>query len=78
MTHADNTTASPPAVPMTNKQYLDANGLFCPFCRSWDIEAPNGVEIESGVGIHGMTCNVCEREWTDIYRLVRYQATPLK
>ena len=56
-----------------------ANGLFvampsrkltdhCPFCKSKDIEGGH-VEIDYKSAWQEISCNVCHKEWTDIYTL---------
>ena len=50
------------------KKYL-ACSHECPFCGSGNISG-DSVEIESGVAYQLVSCNECERDWTDWYQLV--------
>lgn len=58
---------------MTKQQrrnYLDNNGIKCPFCDSDDIEGTCGVDVDAGVATQDIKCNECEKTWSDVYRLV--------
>lgn len=52
------------------KEYIDKMGCHCPYCDSSDIIG-EGVEIEANEAYQQMFCNVCDRGWTDEYKLVR-------
>ena len=49
--------------------YVDGGGVVCPFCESHNIEAQN-FEADAGVGLQGVVCKNCEKEWTDRWSLV--------
>ena len=54
--------------PEQKEEYINKQGNFCPYCGSDDIEAeplePGGDEAWAVV-----TCDVCGKEWRDIYHL---------
>jgi hypothetical protein len=57
---------------MTKKEkqtYLRADGVFCPFCKSLDIEG-GSVEINSGTASQEIHCLNCDKKWADLYHLV--------
>ena len=56
------------------KEYLEAAGSFCPFCRSEKIEAPKGVEVDAGSASQQMHCFACGGNWYDQYELVDVEA----
>lgn len=51
------------------KAYLASCGTICPYCGNPDIEGVT-IDIEDGVATQAMSCNVCYKRWTDVYRLV--------
>ena len=55
------------------KEYLDSGGTICPYCGDSDIGANSAVDVDEGVGIQVVSCNRCNKRWTDIYRLVNVQ-----
>lgn len=52
------------------KEYIVSNGVFCPYCRSYDIEGQIGFEMSDTGITQNVECNNCHKKWTDIYRLV--------
>lgn len=50
--------------------WLD-NGQYCPRCKSDQIEGGN-VETGDGKASQPMSCNACEFDWTDNYKLHWY------
>lgn len=65
-----------PAIKMmSDAEYVACAGNLCPFCRSSDIESQGKPEVDEG-GSAGqrVKCNTCDREWSDEYRLVGWQA----
>ena len=56
---------------MTSKEYISKGGVLCPNCGSWDI-AGGGVDIDAGIAWQEISCNSCNAEWTDTYRLTGY------
>lgn len=49
--------------------YIRGKGIQCPFC-GLNCIAGGSVEIDGGVATQGVSCTECNREWTDVYRLV--------
>ena len=57
--------------PLTDKEYVERGGCFCPFCRSSDISG-DSVEVDDAGARQEVICNSCERSWTDYYELKGY------
>jgi hypothetical protein len=59
--------------PMTNATFIETEGLFCPFCRSRDLEA----ELHFYFMPEGLTrdiqCNACHRRWIERFQLIGYR-----
>ena len=51
------------------KAYIEGNQCICPVCKCDDIEG-SSVNIDSGGAWQSVSCNNCNREWVDIYKLV--------
>lgn len=53
------------------QQYIDCDGVSCPFCGSADIEAggPKVSDYSEEV-FEKTTCNSCGKKWKDIYQIV--------
>ena len=50
------------------KEYVDATGGFCPYCRSGQIEG-DSVDFEAGYCTQRMRCLDCDVVWFDVYTL---------
>ena len=50
------------------KEYLEAKGTFCPFCKGDDITG-GPVEIDDGYALQEVTCVDCHATWQDQYKL---------
>jgi formate dehydrogenase maturation protein FdhE len=48
--------------------YLENNGVFCPFCRSDNIESM-GISADGAQADASIRCNTCSRDWLDLYSL---------
>ena len=62
---------------MMNKDYLEADGLKCPFCGSVRIEKGDFNANEKGdfnakFFTRPVGCNACGAEWDDAFKLVGY------
>ena len=57
---------------MTVKEYVKKDGGECPFCGSSEIEG-NAVCVEVPFALQPMRCLDCDRDWTDVYKLVSYR-----
>ena len=55
------------------QQYVADGGIKCPACESEDIVG-DYILVEEGVATQEMSCNHCDMEWTDVYRLVSITA----
>ena len=60
--------------PMTEEDYSSVGGNCCPFCRSQNVTG-GSVEIGHAGAYQGVSCNDCDKEWTDTYALTGYQET---
>lgn len=49
------------------KAYLEDSSK-CPFCQSYQIEG-SSVEISNDRAYQTVSCNDCDKRWTDIYKL---------
>lgn len=59
--------------PMTAREYADAHGSLCPWCRSGNIEGVKGIEAEGPTAWQRIRCRDCGREWDDSYKLIGYE-----
>jgi len=50
-------------------EYLFKGGVFCPWCRSDQIEGGD-IDINRGIASQKMDCLECDKAWTDVYKLV--------
>jgi transposase-like protein len=57
---------------ITVVSYIRRGGTVCPFCGSDQTEHIAGgfITVDSGQAEQGIHCYVCEKSWTDLYRLV--------
>jgi len=58
---------------LTEQQHAENEGGYCPFCNDNNIVGSE-LNIEGGVITQDVWCNECNKEWTDIFTLVGYQA----
>lgn len=72
-TATTDTAKKPSKPPMTNRGYVRVHGTKCPFCRSEDIVGDD-INVDGGQATQEMSCNECDAEWEDVYRLIGYQA----
>ena len=56
--------------PLTKKEHRE-NLNRCPVCGSEDITG-SFVEIDDDVATQEVSCNECDAEWTDLYKLFHY------
>lgn len=56
---------------MSQRRYRKEGGTCCPFCRGDQIEG-HEVVIDNGQAHQGISCNDCDKEWTDTYQLHHY------
>jgi hypothetical protein len=56
---------------ITNKDYVNDGGNFCPHCQSNDIEAEH-FEVDSGHAWQPVSCNNCGSTWNDVYVLTGF------
>lgn len=54
--------------PMTDEEYVERDGLRCPFCRSDNITAQ-----EWNPPYETVDCHDCEERWYDVYKLLGYE-----
>lgn len=58
--------------PLTSEEYAAKKGGCCPFCGSGAIEGAF-IEIEANWAFQRVSCNECDKEWTDTYILTGYE-----
>jgi len=49
--------------------YIEGGYSHCPYCGSADIVG-GSVEIDGNGAHQDVTCNECNREWSDVYVLI--------
>ncbi len=54
------------------QEYINCGGVFCPFCQSNELSTHN-VEFNEGVATQDVSCNDCQKHWTDTYTLLSVQ-----
>lgn len=59
--------------PLTDAQYVACGGTKCPHCGSDGLRGDE-VTVEAGKAYQGMSCNDCNDEWVDEYRLIGWTA----
>jgi hypothetical protein len=61
------------------EEYLKTGGVFCPFCKSPDIEG-GSVDIIASEAIQDVSCVTCGGAWRDTYKLHTVEAVddPIK
>ena len=58
---------------LTDQQYVQRQGLVCPFCQGHDLGPASGVTLETDVATQEIRCNSCKRTWEDIFTLSGYR-----
>ncbi len=53
---------------MNKPKYLESYGMLCPYCGS-DAIVSGAIDYGHNQIWQQVTCNDCEKEWTDIYTL---------
>lgn len=61
-------TESSVIVPMTEEEYIENNGEYCPNCRSEDIDTVDEIYSSTTYNVE-MECNTCGCQWFEIYKL---------
>ena len=56
---------------LNSKEYAEKGGLYCPACKSEDIEG-YGAFFDIGIAWQNCKCAACGAEWQDVYKLVGY------
>jgi len=62
------TTSTPESTLPHAKEYVDADGVFCPHCRSDQIEG-DSVDFDGRYCTQRMRCLDCDVVWFDVYTL---------
>jgi len=50
------------------KEYVDSDGVHCPYCHSTDIEG-GSVNVDAGTAWQEISCIECGESWQDVYML---------
>lgn len=58
---------------MTSEGYVERKGLYCPVCRSDQIEGSD-ISFDGGYMDQFMCCLACDATWYDYYKLAGYTA----
>lgn len=51
------------------KEYIENNGIACPFCKTKDHLEGGCVDVLGGTASQNVRCLFCDHSWTDLYRL---------
>jgi len=51
------------------QSYVEANGNYCPYCNSKEIEGTGNTNVDDYGVDTGVRCLACERDWKDFYIL---------
>lgn len=57
---------------LTQKEYLNAQGQQCPFCRSRHISQVGDPQVDADYARADVKCEDCKSEWVDLYTLAAY------
>jgi hypothetical protein len=50
------------------KKYLRSKGMICPYCGISSIAGGTPEVFDNCIGVP-VSCNLCNKEWTDVYAL---------
>lgn len=50
-------------------EYTMKDGVFCPYCRSHNLDGTGDDHIENNEYYSGVVCHACGKHWTDVYKL---------
>ena len=56
---------------MSNDEYINKDGNFCPHCRSCEIEG-GSIEVAGCGANQEVKCNSCGASWLDVHYLAGY------
>jgi hypothetical protein len=59
---------------ISSEEYVQDNGMHCPFCRSYDISSGD-IEIDDVQIFQKISCFDCSKSWQDVYKLTNYITT---
>jgi transposase-like protein len=59
---------------MTQSEYLETSGIYCPHCNSTNLEASE-MEVGAGVAWQDIKCKDCGEEYQDTYVLTGFAST---
>ncbi len=57
---------------MTQKQYVECEGLACPICELKGSVEGGSIEIDGGAAYQDCNCSECGAQWTDYYQLAGF------
>ena len=58
---------------LTDQQYVQRQGLVCPFCHGDDLGIRSPVTQKTDVATQEIKCNGCGRVWDDVFILSGYR-----
>lgn len=64
-----------PSKKMTCREYVQKRGMYCPTCRSSNLEWTDDIYLPEATGQlrHRVKCMNCRRQWEDKYELCGYR-----
>ena len=57
---------------LTQKEYIESEGLACPVCKLKGNAEGGSVDIDGGAAYQNCNCTECGAEWTDYYQLAGF------
>ena len=58
---------------LTDQQYVQRQGLVCPFCQGDDLDTRSPVTLKTDVATQEIRCNACGKVWDDVFTLSGYR-----
>ena len=55
--------------PEQIQKYVEDGGVHCPYCGSTDLDC-SLMNQDGPIAFQEISCNGCDKQWTDIYKLV--------
>lgn len=67
-------TKTRPTKRMSTREYIQAAGQRCPYCRSWDVRHAGKLEEgEDGLVRRKVRCYECGATWDEVYALKTWE-----
>jgi hypothetical protein len=60
--------------PMSQAEYVESDGIPCPYCRSNDVDYSGDLRLKGNKVYHDCDCSDCGKAWVEEYTLTGYEA----